>query len=71
MAAPDAEARSVALAFGARVKWLRGLADEMSARNAAMLAGWHRLGIVAERAGPADGPARVWVESGRDLPEVP
>jgi hypothetical protein len=49
---------------------MRGFAEETAARNADMLARWHRLGIVAERPGPASGPARVWVESGRFLPEA-
>ncbi len=71
MAAGDAEARATALAFARRVKWLRGFASDMAARNTEMIARWHRLGIVAERPGPAAGPARVWVESGRDLPEEP
>jgi hypothetical protein len=69
MTAGDADARDAALDYARRVKWLRGFRDETAARNIDMLARWTRLGVIAERPGPAAGPARVWVESGRDLPE--
>lgn len=69
MAAGDDTARRAALAFDRRAHWLRGFDGAMAARNLAFIADWHRVGVVAERPGPAGGPSRVWVETGRDLPE--
>lgn len=69
MNATTQEARQEALNVALRRKWWRGYNTDRTDSYRAFLERWHQLGIVEERPGPAGGPARVWVEAERGLPE--
>ena len=69
MAATTPEARATALAFASRKKWHRGYDADREQTYLAFLERWPQLGVVAERPAPAGGPARVWAETERSLPE--
>ncbi|MGE0044294.1 MAG: LodA/GoxA family CTQ-dependent oxidase [Hyphomonadaceae bacterium] len=69
MAAATPAAAQQALAVEHRQKWWRGYNTGRQDSFNAFIERWHQLGVIQERPGPAAGPARVWVEAERSLPE--